>query len=116
VTASRTTVVAIAAVVVAVLSLGGWWMWYPRGGVTTTVQQEPVSVLIANFENKANEPIFDGLAASHGHERRRRRDVNVVAKEGNSALLEHRQVWRVELQLFAVKGAPTWARQRILRG
>ena len=61
VTASRSTVLAIAAVIVALLSAGGWWMWHTRGSVTTTVQQEPVSVLIANFENKANEPIFDGL-------------------------------------------------------
>ena len=40
--------------------LGGWWIWHTGGGVPA-VQQQPVSVLIANFENKADEPLFDGL-------------------------------------------------------
>ena len=43
------------------MALGGWWIWHLRGGVTAPVAQEPVSVLIANFENRANEPLFDGL-------------------------------------------------------
>ena len=33
----------------------------PVLGRSPPVAQEPVSVLIANFENHANEPLFDGL-------------------------------------------------------
>ncbi len=61
VTASRTTVLVIAAVLATVLGTAGWWIWYTRGRAAPVVQQEPVSVLIANFENRANEPLFDGL-------------------------------------------------------
>jgi tetratricopeptide (TPR) repeat protein len=61
VTASRTTVLAIAATLAVVIGAAGWWIWHMRGVPPTPVQQEPVSVLIANFENHANEPLFDGL-------------------------------------------------------
>jgi tetratricopeptide (TPR) repeat protein len=61
VTASRATVLAISAVLAAVLGIAGWWIWYTRGRALPPVQQEPVSVLIANFDNRANEPLFDGL-------------------------------------------------------
>ena len=61
VTASRTTVLAIAAILAVVLGTAAWWIWHTRGRAVPVVQQEPVSVLIANFENKANEPLFDGL-------------------------------------------------------
>ena len=61
VTASLSTVLTIAAVIVAVVAGGGWWIWHARGRAVPVVPQEPVSVLIANFENKANEPLFDGL-------------------------------------------------------
>jgi tetratricopeptide (TPR) repeat protein len=61
VTASRTTVLAIAAVLAVVLGTAGWWIWHTRGRAIPIVQREPVSVLIANFENRANEPLFDGL-------------------------------------------------------
>jgi len=62
VTASRTTVLAIAAIVMAIIGIGGWWIWHTHGRAVPPVgPQEPVSVLIANFENKANEPLFDGL-------------------------------------------------------
>src|SRR3954470_24039402 len=61
VTASRTTVVVISAVLAAVLGVAGWWIWYTGGRAVQAVQQEPVSVLIASFENRANEPLFDGL-------------------------------------------------------
>ena len=61
VTASRSTVLAIAAMVIAVMAIGGWWIWHTGGRAVPPVTQEPVSVLIANFENKANEPLFDGL-------------------------------------------------------
>jgi tetratricopeptide (TPR) repeat protein len=61
VTASRTTVLVIGALVAAVLGTAAWWIWYTSGRGVLPVQQEPVSVLIANFENRANEPLFDGL-------------------------------------------------------
>lgn len=61
VTASRSTVLAIAALVIGVIVAGGWWIWQTRGRAVPVVAQEPVSVLIATFENKANEPLFDGL-------------------------------------------------------
>jgi eukaryotic-like serine/threonine-protein kinase len=51
---------AIAALVVA-LGIGGW-LWFSR---TTTpaipAAREPVSVLIADFDNQAQDPVFDGL-------------------------------------------------------
>jgi tetratricopeptide (TPR) repeat protein len=61
VTASRTTVLVIAAMVLAVIGTGAWWIWHTRGRAAPVVTQQSVSVLIANFENKANEPLFDGL-------------------------------------------------------
>ena len=61
VTASRTTVLMIGALLAVVLGTAAWWIWYTSGRAVQTVQQEPVSVLIANFENRANEPLFDGL-------------------------------------------------------
>jgi tetratricopeptide (TPR) repeat protein len=59
--ASRPLVLALAAALVAVLAGGGWWAWKTRGTPLPAGPQEPVSVLIANFENRANEPLFDGL-------------------------------------------------------
>ena len=62
VTASRSTVFAIAAIVLAVIATGGWWIWHTRNrAALPAVAQAPVSVLIANFDNNANEPLFDGL-------------------------------------------------------
>jgi tetratricopeptide (TPR) repeat protein len=61
VTASRTTVLALAAFLAVALGAGGWWVWRAARGSTPVAPQEPVSVLIANFENRANEPLFDGL-------------------------------------------------------
>ncbi len=61
VTASRTTVLLISAVLAVVLGTAAWWVWYTRGRNVPVVQQQPVSILIANFENHANEPLFDGL-------------------------------------------------------
>lgn len=59
--ASRRTVLALATALVVVLAAGGWWAWRTRGTGTSAGPQEPVSVLIANFENNAKEPLFDGL-------------------------------------------------------
>jgi eukaryotic-like serine/threonine-protein kinase len=61
VTASRTTVLIAAAIIATTLAAAGWWIWHTRGRAIPLVQQEPVSVLIANFDNRANEPLFDGL-------------------------------------------------------
>jgi tetratricopeptide (TPR) repeat protein len=60
VTASRTTVLAAAALLVAVLGAAGWWVWRSQARAPAG-PQEPNSVLIANFQNRANEPLFDGL-------------------------------------------------------
>jgi tetratricopeptide (TPR) repeat protein len=61
VTAARSTVLVIAAVLAVMLGTAAWWIWHTRGRAVPVAQQEAVSVLIANFENKANEPLFDGL-------------------------------------------------------
>ena len=61
VSASRTTVLALAAVLALVFAAGGWWAWRNRGSGIPAAPQEPISVLIANFQNRANEPLFDGL-------------------------------------------------------
>jgi tetratricopeptide (TPR) repeat protein len=58
---SRRTTAALAAALVLVLTVGGWWMWRTRAPVAPAAAPEPVSVLIANFQNLANEPLFDGL-------------------------------------------------------
>ena len=58
---SRRLVLALAAALVVVIAGGGWWAWRHRGPGTPVGPQEPVSVLIANFDNNANEPLFDGL-------------------------------------------------------
>ena len=50
VTASRSTVLAIAAMVIAVMAIGGWWTWHTGGRADLPVTQQPVSVLIANFQ------------------------------------------------------------------
>ena len=61
VTASRTTVLTMAACLAVALAAAGWWVWRTSRVPAPTAPQEPVSVLIANFENRANEPLFDGL-------------------------------------------------------
>jgi tetratricopeptide (TPR) repeat protein len=61
VTASRTTVLAIAACLAVTLAAAGGWVWRTSRVPAAVAPQEPVSVLIANFENRANEPLFDGL-------------------------------------------------------
>lgn len=50
---------AAAGVIVAMLVAGTYWL--ARGPAPAPAQHKPVSVLIANFANKANEPLFDGL-------------------------------------------------------
>jgi len=52
-------VMAVAATIV--LALVGGTYWLARGPAKPAAPHAPVSVLIADFENKANEPVFDGL-------------------------------------------------------
>ena len=47
-----------AAIVLSLVLLGGTW-WFARGPAIP-VQHEPVSVLIADFQNQSNDPTFDG--------------------------------------------------------
>jgi len=49
------------AVVIAALATAAVWLWRARpAGAPTAATQDPVSVLIADFENRANDPVFDG--------------------------------------------------------
>jgi len=50
---------AVLAVVAAVALAGTWWLARNRGGPPAAAH-EPVSVLIADFENRAGDPVFDG--------------------------------------------------------
>ena len=56
---ARVAIAALAAVLVVVLTGIGWWA--SRTPAPPAAVAEPVSVLIANFKNDANEPLFDGL-------------------------------------------------------
>ena len=56
---ARVAIAALAAVLVVVLTGIGWWA--SRTPAPPAAVAEPVSVLIANFRNDANEPLFDGL-------------------------------------------------------
>jgi serine/threonine-protein kinase len=42
------------------LAIGGTW-FMTRGGPAGVEARPPMSLLIANFENRANDPVFDGL-------------------------------------------------------
>jgi eukaryotic-like serine/threonine-protein kinase len=46
-------------VLAALLVLGTWWMT-PRGGPTPATARDPVPVLIVDFDNRAQDAIFDG--------------------------------------------------------
>jgi tetratricopeptide (TPR) repeat protein len=54
----RTAFLAVAALVTAVLSAGGWWVG--RRSQAPPVQHQPMSVLIADFDNRAGDPVFTG--------------------------------------------------------
>lgn len=60
--ASRTAVRALTAALVTVLAVSAFMAWNAgRPASVPAAPVEPVSVLIANFDNRANEPLFDGL-------------------------------------------------------
>ncbi len=58
----KTIVLVLAA---ALLLTGAWWLWRgagvsPAGGPAGQAQQAPVSVLIADFQNRTGDPMFEG--------------------------------------------------------
>ena len=52
--------VALAAAIVIAVSGTAYWTASRRGGAAVTNQRAPVSVLIADFDNQAKDPVFDG--------------------------------------------------------
>ena len=52
---------AMAALVLLLLAAGAWWVLATRGPSAPPAPVEPVSVLVANFENRTNDEQFDGL-------------------------------------------------------
>lgn len=46
--------------VVLLLALGGWWLWNRGGTPGPSVQRKPVSVLVADFDNRSGVPQFNG--------------------------------------------------------
>ena len=58
---SKLPLIAAAAVVVAVLAGGAWFLMRPSPPPPASAgNREPVSVLIADFDNQAKEPVFEG--------------------------------------------------------
>jgi eukaryotic-like serine/threonine-protein kinase len=56
---ARIAIAVLTAGLILVLAVAGWWA--ARTPAVPPAPSEPVSVLIANFKNDANEPLFDGL-------------------------------------------------------
>ena len=56
----RLSYVALAALVILMLGGFAWWMIAPPPVPVPAVQREPVSILIADFENRAKDPVFEG--------------------------------------------------------
>ena len=54
----RVPLLATAVAITAMLSVGGWWMG--RRSQAPVAQHEPVSVLIADFDNRTGDPVFTG--------------------------------------------------------
>ena len=57
----RRTAGIAAGIVIALAGVGGWWALGSRDAGQSAAPREPVSVLIANFDNRANDEQFDGL-------------------------------------------------------
>jgi tetratricopeptide (TPR) repeat protein len=55
---------AVAAALAAILTAGAvgatWWLTRNAGSTADAVARDPVSVLIADFENRAGDPVFEG--------------------------------------------------------
>jgi serine/threonine protein kinase/tetratricopeptide (TPR) repeat protein len=88
----RVTTRQLAAAAVLVLSLlgGTWWL---ASGPAPVVEHEPVSVLVADFENRANEALFDAALEQ----------ALTIGMEGASFITSYprRQALRVASQLGA---------------
>jgi tetratricopeptide (TPR) repeat protein len=54
---ARWPVAAASMILTAIVAIGGWWWLAP----TIPVTHDPVSVLIADFENRTGDPVFDGV-------------------------------------------------------
>jgi tetratricopeptide (TPR) repeat protein len=52
---------AIAAIVLLFMTAGGWYILKSRGPSPAAAPVRPVSVLVANFDNRAQDPLLDGL-------------------------------------------------------
>jgi tetratricopeptide (TPR) repeat protein len=51
----------VLAIVIAALATAAVWLWRSRpASAPAAAKQEPISVLIADFDNRANDPVFDG--------------------------------------------------------
>ena len=60
-TSSRRPILAMAGALAAVAAVAVWLAVRPSGPRPPAVQPSPVSVLIANFKNDTQDPVFDGL-------------------------------------------------------
>jgi tetratricopeptide (TPR) repeat protein len=59
--ATRTPIVAVAALLlVFAIAGGGWWLTRGPAPAPPATTREPVSVLIADFDNRAGDPVFQG--------------------------------------------------------
>jgi len=56
----RVTTSLLAATLVAIAAIVGSTWWVARRQPASVVQHNPVPVLVADFENRANDPVFDG--------------------------------------------------------
>lgn len=54
------TTIAAAALVMLLMAAGAWWMLATRGPAAPPAAVEPVSVLVADFANRAGDPVFEG--------------------------------------------------------
>jgi tetratricopeptide (TPR) repeat protein len=58
--ASARIVGAAAALLLVAIAASGWWFMKGRAPAATAAPRDPVSVLIADFENRAGDPVFQG--------------------------------------------------------
>ncbi|MGQ0735838.1 MAG: protein kinase domain-containing protein [Acidobacteriota bacterium] len=57
---TRWPLVAAAAAALVVIAALAWMAFGPDGAATPTAPRDPVSVLVADFDNQAKEPVFEG--------------------------------------------------------
>lgn len=56
----RSAAIAAAALAVVLLAGFAWWMFVSQPVPSAPAQRDPVSILIADFENRAGDPVFEG--------------------------------------------------------